>query len=178
MLVPWESSRRAPGLAIHVRGEAGYTEAPESRAFPGWKAEEIHRALTEAVWSAETVRAVERVARAMGTREGTRPEDDPFTRSVRAKAREEGRVEGDARGYARGREEGHARGRAEERAASVRAVLAGRGIEAALGSPEDRALFGIVPAEALMAAALACRSEADFRRRVRERIAPHTQHSS
>ena len=157
VLVPWESSRRAPGLAIHVRGETGYAETPESRAFPGWKAEEIHRALTEAVWSAETVSTVERVARAMGTREGTRPEDDPFTRSVTAKAREEGR--------------------AEERAASVRAVLAGRGIEAALGSPEDQALFGTVPVEVLMAAALACRDEADFRRRVRARLAPHAQHA-
>ena len=159
VLVPWENSRRAPGLAIHVRGETGYAETPESRAFPGWKAEEIHRALTEAVWSAETVRAVERVARAMGAREGTRPEDDPFTRSVTAKAREEGREEA----------------RSEILEESVRAVLAGRNIEAALDSPEDRALFGTVPAEVLMAAALACRDEADFRRRVRERITPHTR---
>ena len=41
VLVPWEASRRTRGLAIHVRGEAGYAEAPESRAFPGWKAGEI-----------------------------------------------------------------------------------------------------------------------------------------
>ena len=115
VLVPWKWSRRAPGLAIHVRGDEGYREARESRAFPGWKAEEIHHALTEDPWTAETISALERVARAMGSREGTRPEDDPFTRSIsrRAEAR------GDARGYARARR--------EERAASVRAVFAGAG---------------------------------------------------
>ena len=48
VLVPWEASVRAPGLAIHVRRGGGYREEPASRAFPGWKAEEIHRALTEA----------------------------------------------------------------------------------------------------------------------------------
>lgn len=36
-------------------------------------------------------------------------------------------------------------------AASVRAVLVGRGIGAALDSPEDRALFGALPAEDLSA---------------------------
>ena len=186
VLVPWASSRRAPGLAIHVRGEEGYAEAPESRAFPGWKVEEVFRALTEAPWSAGTVRALERVARAMGAREGTRPEDDPLTRSIsrRAEAR------GDARGYRRGRKEGrdegyekgrgegrvegdakgYERGQEEALAASVRAVLAARGIEAALDSPEDRARFGALPAEVLVSAALACTGEADFRRRVRTRL--------
>ena len=46
VLVPWDSSRRAPGLAIHVRRGDGYREEPSSRAFPEWRAEEIHRALT------------------------------------------------------------------------------------------------------------------------------------
>ena len=159
VLVPWEISRRVPGLTIHVRGEYGYVEAPESRAFPGWKAEEIHRALTEDPLSSEARRALERVARAMGAREGTRPEDDPFTRSLSAQAREEGRDEG--------REEG----RSEERAASVRAVLRARGIEAALDAAEDRDLFRALSGEALIEAALACTGEADFRRRVRERLA-------
>ena len=73
VLVPWESSRHTPGLAIHVRGEEGYAEASESRAFPGWKADEIHRALTEDPWSAETVRAVELVARAKARSRSTTP---------------------------------------------------------------------------------------------------------
>ena len=94
----------------------------------------------------------------MGAREGTKPEDDPFTRSASRKAE------------ARGNAKGYERGRAEERAAGVRVVLRTRGIEAALDSPEDRVLFGAVPPEALMAAALACTGEADFRRRVREQL--------
>ena len=91
VLVPWESSLRTPGLAIHARGEQGYAQASESRAFPGWKADEIFRALTEEPWSAGTVRALERVALAMGAREGTRPEDDHTMRTLIARAREEGR---------------------------------------------------------------------------------------
>ena len=152
VLVPWAASVRAPGLAVHVRGDEGYREAGESRAFPGWKADEIHRALTEDPLSAGARRALERVALAMGAREGTCPEDDPFTRSIirRAEAR------GDVRGYARARK--------EERVASVLAVLAGRGIKAALDSAEDRALIGALSSETLMAAALACTGEADFRR--------------
>ena len=51
VLVPWEASVRAPGLAIHVRHGEVYREQGESRAFPGWRAEEIHRALTEAPMS-------------------------------------------------------------------------------------------------------------------------------
>ena len=81
-------------------------------------------------------------------------------------------------GTAKAREEGREEARSEILEESVRAVLAGRNIEAALGSPEDRAFFGTVPAGVLMAAALACRSKADFRRRVRERLAAHTQHAS
>ena len=100
----------------------------------------------------------------MGASEGTRPEDDPFTRSVSRKA--------EARGYIRGREAGYERGREEGRGemleANLRAVLRARGIEATLDSKEDRELFGALSGEALMAAALACTGEADFRRRVRE----------
>ena len=156
VLVPWVESARAPGLAIHVRRRAGYREEAQSRAFPGWKADEIYRALTEDPPSEGARRALERVALAMGAREGTRPEDDPFTRSLRLKA--------EARGYARGRR--------EMLEANVRAVLASRGIEAALGSPEDRGLFAAVPAEVLVAAALACAGEADFRQRVRAHLDP------
>ena len=47
VLVPWESSVRAPGLTIHVRREDGYREEEASRAFPGWKAEEIHSLCTD-----------------------------------------------------------------------------------------------------------------------------------
>ena len=159
VLVPWEASVRAPGLTIHVRRSEGYREEAASRAFPGWEAEVIHRALTEDPLSAGARRALERVALAMGAREGTRPEDDPFTRSITQRAEAEG----------------YARGRREMLAASGRAVLEARGIEAALDSREDRELFDALSGEALMAAALACTGEADFRRRAREQLGLHPE---
>ena len=101
VLVPWEASVRVAGLTIHVRRSDGYREAPTSRAFSGWRAEEIHLALTEAPLSAGARRALERVALGMGEREGTTPEDDPFTRTIsrraQARGREEGRMEGQVR---------------------------------------------------------------------------------
>ena len=159
VLVPWEGSVRAPGLTIHVRRGTGYREEGESRAFPGWKAEEIHRALTEDPMSQVAWRALERTALAMGAREGTKPEHNPLTHSLSARAR------------AQGHREGHARGRM----AIVAAALRARGIEAALDFTEDRELFGGLSDEALMAAALACTGKADFRRRVREQLGLHTE---
>ena len=153
VLVPWEESKRTPGLTIHVRGpNGGYRVVSQSVAFPGWKAEEIHVALTEEPLTAETYGVLERVGRAMGAREGTRPEDDPFARSLSARAREEG----------------HVQGREEERASMVLAALRARGIAGAAGLAEDRALLGGVAVDAVMDAALACTGEADFRRRLRE----------
>ena len=112
VLVPWESSVRAPGLAIHVRRGAGYREEGESRAFPGWKAEEIHRALTEAPMAETAWRALERTALAMGAHEGTTPQHDPLmaSESERVRARSH------ARGHREGRAQGHREGRAESRA--------------------------------------------------------------
>ena len=171
VLVPWEASVRAPDLTIHVRGDEGYREEVESRAFAGWKAEEIHRALTEDPLSAGARRALEWVALAMGACEGTRPEDDPFTHSISRRADAKGYMRGSEDGYARGSEAGYEKGRSEMLEANLRAVLRARGIEAALDSKEDRALFGALSGEALMAAALACTGEADFRRPIREQLA-------
>ena len=146
VLVPWEASVRAPGLAIHVRREDGYREEARSRAFPGWRAEEIHLALTEAPsLSAGARRALERVALSMGAREGTEPEDDPFTRTISRRARMKGHAD------------------------MVVGALRVRGIEAALDAAQDRALLAGVPGDALMEAALSCTDAADFRRRIRER---------
>ena len=147
VLVPWEASVRAPGLTIHVRHVEGYREERTSRAFPGWRAEEIHLALTGAPMSGAAWRALERVALAMGTREGTKPEDDPLMRSHGARARTTERVD------------------------MVVGALRARGIEAALDAAEDRELVAGVPGDALMAAALACTDAADFRRRIGERRA-------
>ena len=148
VLVPWASSRRERGLAIHVRAEGGYRNSPESLAFPGWKAEEIRLALTEDPLSGRAWRALERVALAMGAREGTGPENDPLIRSMSRNAR--------SRGLARGHLE------------AVAAVLRVRGIEVSRALTEDQELFAAHPIEALMAAALACTNEADFRRYLRK----------
>ena len=150
VLVPWEESMRTPGMTIHVRREDGYREEAESRAFPGWAAEDIHRALTEDPLSDEAWRALERVALEMGAREGTEPEDDPVARSVSATAR--------ARGHADGRSLG--------RLEAVSATLRARGIEVAGDFARDGRLLAGHSVESLMAAALACTDEADFRRRI------------
>ena len=156
VLVPHETSVRSPGLTIHVRDGDGYRESRESRAFPGWRTEEIHRALTEAPLSGMAWRALERVGRAMGEREGTRPEDDPLTRSLNAEARDEGRSSG------------YRDGRLAERAAAVRTILRARGIETGAGFPGERELFAAPSLETAIAAALACSDEADLRRRLSE----------
>ena len=176
VLVPWEESVRAPGMTIHVRGvDGGYREAEQSVAFPGWTAEEIHAALTEEPLSLKAYAALERVGRAMGEREGTRPEDDPLTRSLSTRARVEGRKQGHAEGHAaghaaghaKGRAAGHAEGQAAGHAAGVLAALRARGIDTA-GLAESPGLLARLPLDASMAAALACTGEADFRRRLCE----------
>ena len=148
VLVPWESSVRRAGLAIHVRRGDGYREERTSRAFPGWRAEEIFRALTEAPMSEGAWRALERVALAMGAREGTKPDDDPLMRSQNAIARTEGR--------------------AEMLAENVLAVLNARGIAVDRGPAALRDLLGTMSSDAAMEAALACTDAGDFRRRVRQ----------
>ena len=140
--VPWEWSLRSPGLTIHVRDGVGYRESPEGLAFPGWRSEEIHRALTEEPISGAAWRALERVGRGMGAREGTRPEDDPLTRSLSAKARAEGHAE------------------------AVLATLRARDIHPGADFAADPERFDGLGLETLMTAALACTDEADFRRRI------------
>ena len=95
---------RRPGLTIHLLEAGAYRAAPESRAFPGWTAEEIHAALNEPALSAQTSAVLERVGRTLGEREGTGPDHDPLLRSQRR------------RGYEHGHERGLEHGRAEERA--------------------------------------------------------------
>ncbi len=176
--VPDETSVRKPGLTIHLRDGDGYHVSGESRAFPGWRTEEIHRALTEAPLSGVAWRSLERVGRAMGAREGTCPDDDPLTRSLTGSARKEGRIEGREQGRAEGLEEGRneglEEGRAEgcrggrlaERMDAVRAVLRARGIETGADIGKEPELLAGPSLETVMAAALACTDEADFRRRL------------
>ena len=57
----------------------------------------------------------------------------------------------------------------------VAAALRARGIEAVLDAAEDRALFSGLSGDTLMAPALACTDEADFRRRIRAQLGLHAE---
>ena len=132
---------RRSGLTIHLLEHGRFRVAAESRAFPGWQAEEIHVALNESTPSAQTSAVVERVAAALGARDGTGPDDDPLFRSQRR--------------------QGFERGRAEGRAQMVRQILRSRGIAVSAGFSADAEAFAAASEEALLAAALGCADEAD-----------------
>ena len=85
-------SRRS-GVTIHLLEGGRYLEAASSRAFPGWTAEEIHRALNEPAVSATTVDVLRRVADALAAVEGTGPDDDPLLHRERAESRAEERLD-------------------------------------------------------------------------------------
>ena len=125
-------------MGCRHREQGRYRVAAASRAFPGWRAEEIYLALNEPEPSAQTSATVERVAAALGAREGTGPDDDPLRRSQRR--------------------QGYERGRAE----MVRHILLSRGIEVAEGFPADAEAFAAASEQLLLAAAFACADEAAF----------------
>ena len=148
---------RRSGLTIYRLVAGSYRESPVSGAFPGWRAPAIHTALNEAEPSGWTHADLERLGRALGEKEGTGPDDDPLLHSLREQSRAEGRSQGLV--------EGQSRGRAEGRAEAVRAVLQSRGIACSADL-----LAGIPDAlsdSVVVAAALACDSESDFRARLR-----------
>ena len=105
-------ANRPPGLTIHVLEPDGYSTAYESRAFPGWKAAEIHRAMHEPTFSAETIAVLERIGRTLRDREGRESSDGPFLRRLRGEIREQGRAEGRQQGHAEGCEQARAAERA------------------------------------------------------------------
>ena len=146
---PSPAESRPPGLTIHLLEHGAYRNSPVSRAFPGWTAHAIHEAMNEPEPSARTQAILEGVGRALGAREGTGPDDDPLLRSLR----DQSRVEGEARG----------------RAGMVCALLASRGIDVSDGFPANVSGFAESPVAVVVAAALHCESEQDFRRRIRER---------
>ena len=105
-----------------------------SRAFPGWTAGEIHRALNERGMSAVTRAALHRVGAVMGAARGTGPDDDPWLRHYRDESRHE----------------------------AVLAALAERGIATTPALPGRMSQLGDVPVTRMMRAALRCGSEAEF----------------
>ena len=137
---------RKPGVTIRVLGPHGYEETHESRAFPTWTADEIHAALNEDALSDSTVAVLRRVGRVLGEQGGTGTDDDPFMRVEREQSRREG-VE-------------------RARLQMLAETLAARDIATSKRLGEHAGAIATVPGPALMRAALACRDEADFLRRI------------
>ena len=134
-----------PGLTIHLLLKRGFRTAPSSRVFPGWTADEIHRALNEPELSAATTAALRRVGRALGAAEGTGPDDDPLLRAERLE------------------------GRMEAQRAAVLQVLGTRGLTVSAAFPRRLAELEGVSTTVLVQAALECRDEADFLHRLTDR---------
>ena len=155
---PSRPHRRRPGLTIHLLEHGRFRVAAESRAFPGWRAEEIHVALNEPVLSERSSAALQRVAAVLGAREGTGPDDDLLLRAQRRQGFDQGHAAGHAEGHA----EGRAEGRAEAHTQMVRQILRSRGIEVSATFDTATEAFAAASAEALLAAALGCADEADF----------------
>ena len=137
------------GLRIYLLEAGRYVPSEESRAFPGWRAAEIHRALNEPALSEETSAVLSRVGRALGEREGTGPDDDPLLRQQRTV------------------------GGARERADLIRALLRHRGVHIPPDFPESLAsphldALRATSAERVVAAASAAVSLADFLARLDE----------
>ena len=137
-------SNRQPGLTIYVRSPQGFHESPVSSAFPGWTTREIHRGLNEHTMSKETAAAVRRVGRALGSAEGTSPDEHPYVSEERRESRAESR--------------------AEMLHSIVAQTLITRGVSVPPALAEQLAEVGDDAAEAVMKAALTCRDEADFLR--------------
>ena len=153
---------RVSGLTIYLLEDGAYQPAAESRAFPGWRVQDIHAALNEIVPSLRTNQILERLGRDLGTRDGTGPDDDPLMRSLRKESEERGRRKGRAEGERKGHVEGRAKGRAE----MVRELLLSRGVETSKGFLADGTMLAELPVDALLAAALACDDEQDFLQRL------------
>ena len=151
---PSRPAGRAPGLTIHRRTDTGRGRAvAASEALPGWTADEIHAAFNETARSAATDRVLARVARALGARDGTGPDDTPWLHRERAASRSEGR------------REGLGEGRRKERAAALRAILAGRGMAHLEPVLAERDAAGL-PLAVALEAVQHCRDAADLRARL------------
>ena len=156
---------RKPGLTIRTLGASGYEEVPASRAFPTWTAREIHAALNEPALTGSTVVVLRRVGRLLGERGGTVTDDDPFMRVELEQSRREGVERGVEKGVEKGIEVGVERGRLE----MLSETLAARDIVTSEMLDARANVVARIPVRDLMRAALACRDEADFLRRI-ERV--------
>ena len=109
---PSRPARLASGLTIYLLEDGAYQASAESRAFPGWRAEDIHKAFNEIVPSPHTHAILERLGRTLGRQGGTGPDNDPMMRSLRQESRQLGIEQGRAEGIEQGRAEGVGQSRA------------------------------------------------------------------
>ena len=147
---PSSPRSREAGLTIHLLGPDGYGTSATSRAFCGWSAAEIHRALNEDALSGETVFVLRRVGRAMGARSGTGPDDDPFLSAERKESRLAGRAEGAWEGASQ----------------AVIEILDMRNVRRSTTFATRFDAFAGLPVAALTRAAIECRDEDDFLQRL------------
>ena len=139
------------GLTVYLLNRDGrYETAPECRAFPGWRAEEIHLAINEPAITPAINATVRRVGAKLGARDGTGPDDDPLLAAHRRESRAEGSAEG----------------RMRERVELVRQTLRARGVAVSPEFPAASCRLALARASAaeIAAASLACHSEQDFER--------------
>ena len=137
--------RRSRGITIYVRKDDALSPVPASRAFPSWRATEIHAALNEERLTERTAQALERVGRLLGECDGTGPDDHLLARSLRRQAKAEARA-----------------AELERRAAFVCRLLASRGVAVSGNFPLDQPGFADADIEALADMALDCASQAEF----------------
>lgn len=135
-----------PGLAIYLLDGDGYRRSEESRAFPGWRARDIHRALNEPAMTAETAEILWRVGRTLGEREGTRPENDPLLGRYGQAQHDKGVATGVAKGVA----------------AMARAMLDQRGVTVSDGFAAKLSARQRPSLDAVLEAASSAEDEADF----------------
>ena len=143
-------------LRIYLLEAGRYVLSEESRAFPGWRATDIHRALNEPVISAATSAILSGVGRVLGEREGTGPGDDPLLRELRAEGHAAGRAEGYTDGISAGVKAGVAKTLLRQRGVAVPADF-----PAGLAR-QDLDLLQAAAGERIFAAASAARSVAEF----------------
>ena len=157
-MAPRTSGR--PRLVIYLLEGDGYVESAVSRAFTGWRAAEIHRALNEERKSAATAAAVRRVGRRLGRAAATGPDDDPFLGAERAESRRDGL------------REGRVEGGLEMTRSLVREALLARGFAiTSLLETWLEQLSATTDGATAIRAAVACRDAEDFLRRVEVRSA-------
>ena len=141
------------GLTVYLLNRDGrYEVAPESRAFPGWRAEEIHLAINEPAITPGVNATLRRIGAELGARDGTGPDDDLLLAAHRRESRAEG----------------GAAGRISERVEFVRETLRARGVALSSEFPTAscRAALARASTADVAAAGLACRTEEDFERLV------------